>query len=114
MTDMRLPAYAPANLSQSILPWTWAPQFTGIEFGQITVYVGQSSNPETEKAILDRVGSYGRQIGQIGDALAVLMKRIDLSGLDEDEQDTIDALKEQLAAVARVKRQETKARRSDR
>lgn len=115
MKDARLPAYMPANLapsslSQSILPWTWAPQFTGLGLGQVTVYVGQSSNPDTEREILDRVGSYGRQLGQIGDALAVIMKRVDLSGLSEEDQDAIDELKDQLSAIALVKRRAARAR----
>lgn len=113
-----VPAYmpvslAPSSLSQSILPWTWAPQFTGLEFGQVTVYVGQSSNPDMEREILDRVGSYGRQLGQIGDALAVIMKRIDLAGLGEEDQDAIDELKAQLAAVGRIKRRAARERAGD-
>jgi hypothetical protein len=43
------------------------------------------------------VGSYGRQIGRIGDALEVLIDRLPLEGLTPDQADVIDILKGQLA-----------------
>jgi hypothetical protein len=37
--------------------------------GLININLGQSSAPEVEQEILEDVGSYGRQLGRIGDAL---------------------------------------------
>lgn len=92
------------NVEQTINPWTWFLRMTGVEVGQLNVYLGDSSNPGLERQILETVGTYGRQIGQIGDALAVLIKRAKLDDLDPDERDAIAALSEQLAQVDRLKR----------
>jgi hypothetical protein len=50
-----------------------------------------------------RSGSYGRQLGRIGDALEVLLKHVPLDGLSGPERDAIDALKGQLAEVRQRK-----------
>jgi hypothetical protein len=41
----------------------------GSQFGLINVTLGQSSAPEVEGDVLSDVGTYGKQLGQIGDAL---------------------------------------------
>jgi hypothetical protein len=58
---------------------------------------------DLERKILDRVGSYGRQIGRIGDALEVVLKHVKLGDLNSDERDALDVLKGQLAAVRQAK-----------
>ena len=58
---------------------------------------------DLERKILDKVGSYGRQIGRIGDALEVILKHVKLGDLKPDEQDALDILKGQLAAVRQAK-----------
>lgn len=93
------------NVDQTINPWTWFLRMTGVEVGQLNVYLGDTSKPELERQILETVGTYGRQIGQIGDALAVLLKHVKLDDLQPDERDAIAALTEQLAQIDRLKRQ---------
>ncbi len=56
---------APQNLWQAINPWTFNQQ--GAQFGFVNIDLGQTPHPETERTILDEVGSYGRQLGRIGD-----------------------------------------------
>jgi hypothetical protein len=92
---------APQKLWQAINPWTFYQQ--GSQFGFINIDLGQTAHPEVEQTILDEVGSYGRQLGRIGDALEVLLKHVDLKGLSREEMDTIDVLRGQLAAVRKVK-----------
>jgi hypothetical protein len=58
-----------------------------------------------EQRILDEVGSYGRQLGRIGDALKVLLAHVDLAGLKPEELKTISALKLQLEHVDVIKRE---------
>ena len=94
-------ALAPQKLWQAINPWTFYQQ--GAQFGFINIDLGQTPHPETEQAILDEVGSYGRQIGRIGDALEVLLKHIKLDDLSPAEKDVLDVLQGQLAAVRQVK-----------
>jgi hypothetical protein len=92
---------APQQLWQAINPWTFYQQ--GGQFGLINIDLGQTPHPEAEQAILDEVGSYGRQLGRIGDALEVLLKHVKLEGLNQSERDALDVLQGQLAAVRQVK-----------
>jgi hypothetical protein len=92
---------APQQLWQAINPWSLYQQ--GAQLGFINVDLGQTPHPEIEQSILDEVGSYGRQLGRIGDALEVLLKHIRLDDLTQPEQDALDILRGQLAAVRQVK-----------
>ena len=68
MPEFRL---APYRLNQPILPG-W---FTGAQFGLFNINLGQSAAPEVESAVLDEVGTYGRQLGRIGEALREFVGR---------------------------------------
>jgi hypothetical protein len=61
---------ASQNLWQAINPWSFHQQ--GTQFGFVNIDLGQTPQPEVEQAVLEKVGSYGRQLGRIGDALTVL------------------------------------------
>jgi hypothetical protein len=93
---------APDKLWQAINPLTIYQQ--GAQFGFVNIDLGQSAHPETEQAILDDVGSYGRQLGRIGDAVEVLMKQVRRHGLSDADKDALDVLEGQLAEVRQVKR----------
>jgi hypothetical protein len=93
---------APQKLWQAINPWTFYQQ--GAQFGFINIDLGQTPHPEVEQAVLDEVGSYGRQLGRIGDALEVLLKHVKLKDLNQAERDALDMLQGQLAAVRQVKK----------
>jgi hypothetical protein len=67
---------APAQLQQDINPWTWVNPFAHSQIGWINVNLGKSSDPALERRILDDVGSYGRQIGQLGDALEAVLNHL--------------------------------------
>jgi hypothetical protein len=92
---------APERLWQAINPWTFYQE--GAQFGFINIYLGQTPHPEVEQAILNDVGSYGRQLGRIGDALEVLLNHVKLDGLSQAEKDALSVLRGQLAAVRQVK-----------
>ena len=92
---------APEKLWQAINPLTILQQ--GGQFGFINIDLGQTAHPEIEEAVLKEVGSYGKQLGRIGDALEVLMKYLDRSKMTIEEKDTLAILEGQLAAVRRVK-----------
>jgi len=49
------------------------------------------------------VGSYGKQLGRIGDALAVLIRHVKLEDLDTGERDALTALRFQLEEIAQIK-----------
>jgi hypothetical protein len=92
---------APSKLTQTINPWTW--NFQGAQFGLFNIDLGQSRDPALERTILDEVGSYGRQLGRIGDALEVILKHVDLGALSKPESEAIALLKAQLIEIDRLK-----------
>jgi len=98
---------APEKLWQAINPWTFYQQ--GAQFGLINVNLGQTPRPDIEQAVLDEVGSYGRQLGRIGDALEVLLKHVKLEGLNKDEEDALTILSGQLAEIRNIKKRERAA-----
>jgi hypothetical protein len=87
---------APSRLDQVINPWTW---------NLFNINLGQSSDPKLERRILDEVGTYGRQIGQIGDAVGVLMSLVDRSKLTDEQRAALDKLDDQLRLIALIKEQ---------
>ena len=48
----------------------------GSQFGLINITLGQSSDPAVESDVLSDVGTYGKQLGQIGDALLAVIERL--------------------------------------
>ncbi len=96
---------APDKLWQAINPWTAYLQ--GAQFGLVNIDLGQTSQPEVEQAILKKVGSYGRQLGRIGDALEVLLRHLDVEDLSDKERDVLAILRGQLAEIRKVKQEAT-------
>jgi len=103
MPDFKLPLSG--DVIQAINPWNWVFQPQSSQFGLVNINLGKSANPALEQRILDEVGSYGRQLGRIGDALDVLLDNIKLEKLDAAERKAIDDFRFQLEQVRRVKEQ---------
>ncbi|MEJ2816249.1 hypothetical protein [Caulobacter sp. CCG-8] len=99
MPDFKL-ALAPSQLTQTINPWSW----TFGDFSLFTVNLGKSAAPGVEARILDEVGSYGRQLGRIGEALSVVIDWAEKQGLPEHK--AIAELKLQLEHVDVIRREE--------
>lgn len=90
---------APSQLAQTINPWSWT-------FGQVGLFninLGSSGDPDLEARILGEVGSYGRQLGRMGDVMKILMQRIDPASLSPAEKEAFDALALQLQHVEVIK-----------
>jgi hypothetical protein len=105
--DIRMPNFKlplSGDVVQSINPWTWNFNSVGGQFGVINVNLGQSTEPKVEEEVLSDVGTYGKQLGRIGDVLIVLLSHLpsDIS-LTDHEKHAIAALKEMLNKVAEVK-----------
>ncbi len=92
---------APQQLWQAINPWTFNQQ--GAQFGFINIDLGQTARPDVEQAVLDQVGSYGRQLGHIGEALEVLLNHIKPEELTKAERDTLSVFRGDIARVRQVK-----------
>jgi len=101
------PRLVPSELLQNINPWSWTLNATGNVFAFINL--GRSSDPEMEREILDRVGSYGRQLGRIGDALKVIIDNMDRSKLSEAE---LEALRRVMFQLDQIKEAKEDCRRS--
>lgn len=92
------------DVAQTINPWTAVFSPYGSQFGLININLGQSSAPQVEEDVLSDVGSYGKQLGRIGDALIVLLTHFHPADeLTADEQTAIDELKKMLDQIAEVK-----------
>jgi hypothetical protein len=101
MPNLQLPLSG--DVTQAINPWNWFLRAAVSQFGLININLGRTSDPELEERILNDVGTYGRQLGQMGDALAVLLKHVKLDDLTPDEQSAIRAFECQIDEIARVK-----------
>ncbi|RFB80160.1 hypothetical protein [Methylovirgula sp. 4M-Z18] len=96
--------FAPHDLTQPILP--------GWQFNLFRIDLGVSRDPDTEDAILEAVGSYGRQIGHIADALEALVIGLGLhesrrlaedSRLTGEQKQAITTFLQDLTAIRVVK-----------
>ncbi len=89
------------DVVQWINPITWFMSGNRIT---ANVYLGESSAPEVEAEILDRVGTYGRQLGQISDAVIVLLRHLpDGTNLSDKESEAIEAFEKMAREVAGIK-----------
>ncbi len=89
---------APQALTQPILP-NW-------QFHLFNVNLGTSSNPTVEQAALDKVGSYGRQIGHLAEALEVIVKKARLlenPDLTPDEKDVLQVFLGDVSTLRQIK-----------
>ena len=90
------------DVVQSIYPSFFSP--TGGQFGLVNITVGQSSAPEVEKDVLSDVAGYGKQIGQIADALLTVIEHLEAHPEHVFADDkAIAAFKELMHSVATVK-----------
>lgn len=96
MENVLLPLQlAPNNLSQAILP-NWG-------FSMFSINLGMSSNAGIESDVLQNVGSYGKQLGHLAEALEVVIKRLDLLDAKDLSQKQIDALQVFLGDVSKTR-----------
>jgi len=99
MPDFKL-ALAPSQLTQTINPWSWT-------FGNaslFTINLGTSGAPGVESRVLSEVGSYGRQLGRIGEALAAVVAWAESQGMPQTK--AIEELKLQLEHIDIIRREE--------
>ena len=97
MTSFYMPLQlAPSSLTQPILP-NWS-------FNLFSVNLGATSNAKVEQQALEQVGSYGKQIGHLAEALEVVIQKLGLLESKELSQSEKDALRVFLGDVASVRK----------
>jgi hypothetical protein len=106
MPDVNLPLSG--AVTQTIEPWTsWFSAF-GSQIGLINVNLGTSTAPDTEKAVISKVASYGKQLGRIEEALVVLLKHFHpAEKLSPAEDRAIRALERMVEEIADIKQSRT-------
>jgi hypothetical protein len=90
------------DVSQFIAPWSWFVRQAG-QLGLVNISIGSTPAPDVEARVLEDVGSYGRQIGRLADAVEVLVATLDRNHLSAEQQAAISAFETQLNAVRKVK-----------
>jgi hypothetical protein len=99
MTNVYMPLQlAPTSLSQPILP-NWS-------FNLFSVNLGATSNAKVEEKALEQVGSYGKQIGHLAEALEVViqkMRLLDSKDLSQEDRDALQVFLGDVSAVRKIK-----------
>jgi hypothetical protein len=76
----------------------------GGQIGLVNITVGSTADPEVEKRILEGVGTYGRQLGRISDALRVLVEEAEKNGgMKEQQKKALNAFINQVDEVDKIK-----------
>jgi len=97
MASVQIPLqWAPNSLYQPILP-NW-------QVSLFSVDLGDSSNAQVERAAIKRVGSYGKQLGHLAEALEVVIERLKLLDDRTLPREQRDALKVFLGDVAATRK----------
>lgn len=104
MPDVNLPVSTP--LGGAYRSWLSMFNAYGDQTGLINVMPGTSTNPAVEQQVVTDVGSYGKQLGRIGDVVAVLLRHLPQDvKLAPEEQRAITDLKSMLNEIANIKEQ---------
>ncbi|MDN3922644.1 hypothetical protein [Roseateles violae] len=89
---------APTSLTQPILS-NWS-------FNLFSIDLGATSNAKVEQQALEQVGSYGKQIGHLAEALEVVIRKLQLldsAHLAQSERDALLVFLGDVAAVRKLK-----------
>lgn len=94
MRPYTMPPFAPffAPLSGPVTQAfeIWSDWFQSVgQIGLVNIDLGNAGDEALEREILTDVGSYGRQLGQVSDALAVLIEYADLDRTKLSDEDIV-------------------------
>jgi hypothetical protein len=98
------------DVSQSILPWTWMTHATG-QWGLVNINLGRTPDPERERRVLEKAGSYGHQLGRLSEALQAVIDALlktpdgtlDRAKLTDDQIAALVRFEELMTAVEKAK-----------
>lgn len=102
MAKLKLPLSG--DVTQLFRLWSSNLAAFGNQIGVININLGESKAPEVEEEVLDKVGSYGTQLGRIADAMVVLVTHFRPERpLEEDELRALEKLRVTLDEIADIK-----------
>lgn len=95
---------------KSVAPWSFA--LNDAQMGVVSINLGAAGDPDSERRICQKAGSYGRQIGWISEAMDVVIEALralpngplSRDRLDDDEIAKLDKFAALLERVEAVKR----------
>jgi hypothetical protein len=81
------------DVAQDYHPITSWFRSVSTQLGFINIKEMQSDNPDLEKRIVSEVGSYGKQLGRIVEALHAICEHLDTGRWAPDEQEAVKSFK---------------------
>ncbi len=91
------------DVIQAINPWQWMWNASGGQYGLVNINLGTSRDPALEQQILDEVGSYGKQLGRLGDVVEILLRAVDPKKLSDADQKKVRDFQAQVDEIADIK-----------
>ncbi|BDV34886.1 hypothetical protein [Methylocystis iwaonis] len=95
----------PVNVAPFLNPFG----IVGSNFSFMNIDLGQSSAPQVEQQVLKDVGSYGKQLGRVGDALRVIVEKLDERELSKKDKKAVRAFLAMLDEIDDIKRAQGRA-----
>ncbi|MER3446336.1 MAG: hypothetical protein C4291_05565 [Candidatus Dadabacteria bacterium] len=91
------------DVSQVINPWTLWLKSLNQQLGFINVYNVESGDSKIEKRIIESVASYGRQLGWIIEVLDIVLSRIKIENLTEEEKGGLNQFFDLIRRIEEIK-----------
>lgn len=94
-------------VTQSINPWDLWIRSLSSQLGFINIRNVTSSDYRIEQEIIEDVASYGRQLGQIADALTAVIKHFELDKDEKfqgDRKEAIDRFNKMVSDIEQIKK----------
>jgi hypothetical protein len=101
--NVRLPLEWNFPLSGNVTQSFGLPFSNGATFGLFNINMGSSGDAGLEQEMLAKVGSYGRQLGRICDAVEVLIKKVENRNLTKEDEQALRVFGEMAAAIRHTK-----------
>ncbi len=103
ITDVVSKAVFPlgGDVTQAINPWNWWLNSMG-QIGFININQMDTKDAGLERRILERAGSYGKQLGRVEEVLEVLLARLSRDELSDEEREAVadfEAMRDDIAAA---------------
>lgn len=97
------------DVTQAINPWTWFARIAGSQMGFINIHQTTTGDADLEREIVENVAGYGRQLGRITEAMAVLVEQADTSELDAEARQALASFQDMAERIELTKQRRRQA-----